>query len=759
MKHSNNYGKETKTDMKTADGDHVELGRFATLAKRIRDHIDRLPTTGPLARADARLWRRVECLEDVGELTARWLEGDIGTCPGYYGRPDEETEELIPTLAALNRSGFVTIGSQPGKGPTRGAWEEPEMRWWWQRAAVDGLAQPEIADRIQEASAASGLLVVRHERAGWRSSWDDAVTVTASGPDETPEPGFQAVEHTSFGTHLSRRDLSTCLGDASGYAGDVPQVTVIDPQWCRNSLLWPVLTEELVQERELVLDPGSMSDARELIEIDHREPELALVETDERELDGQQTLDAAVEEPQQYLGYVDGELVRDERSGAVGHVRVRDDEEIGRYAEVAWGGSFVSDQLEVAIDNGLQREGDVLEAELVNDEPELVAASDDAALITAARYWISDCTWADLASEDVAELSDEDVLRGIDTHYDGGVRAFAEDGCLDAEQPLPFLVDEDGFPTEHVTFQGHTLPDDTYSWVCGKSGCYNGLVEHDTREESLAAAEEHETQHGYVRECVLDDAESMAEPDPDPAELELVESDLPPVLEAEPVGPQLTDDELIGEPELALAEPDLTVDESSAQEATDGTITLDEVVEPELAADEQELTGPDSDDELDGDAEQVMEPEVELTEPSVADPEVEVAEPDQWETDTPESAPTSWWGTSKQWVNDRAGDVTSWASDRAAKAKLWVDELRSGRHRQSFGQWEQTGMFGCTKECTVQVGKNVLGMDLEEMNATFGAGFIGRTVVRNDRERRSFEEQADFIERTQLEGREPELER
>lgn len=662
MKHSNNYGKETKTDMKTADGDHVELGRFATLAKRIRDHIDRLPTTGPLARADARLWRRVECLEDVGELTARWLEGDIGTCPGYYGRPDEETEELIPTLAALNRSGFVTIGSQPGKGPTRGAWEEPEMRWWWQRAAVDGLAQPEIADRIQEASAASGLLVVRHERAGWRRSWDDAVTVTASGPDETPEPGFQAVEHTSFGTHLSRRDLSTCLGDASVYAGDVPQVTVIDPQWCRNSLLWPVLTEELVQERELVLDPGSMSDARELIEIDHREPELALVETDERELDGQQTLDAAVEEPQQYLGYVDGELVRDERSGAVGHVRVRDDEEIGRYAEVAWGGSFVSDQLEVAIDNGLQREGDVLEAELVNDEPELVAASDDAALITAARDWISDCTWSDLAPEDVAELSDEEILRGIEQNYDGGLAAFEEDA---------------GFSTVQEVYGNFFL--------------------------------------AKVQNCsFIDDLN----------------------------GP----DSMVG---------------GAIANVQDGMLTIEEVAEPELVAVEQELDGPDPDDELDGGAEQVTEPEVELTEPTVADPELEVAEPDQWETmsDAPEPAPSSWWGTSKQWVNDRAGDVTSWASDRAAKAKLWVDELRSGRHRQSFGQWEQTGMFGCTKECTVQVGKNVLGMELEEMNATFGAGFIGQAVVRNDMERRSFEEQADFIERTQIEGREPELER
>lgn len=61
-------------------------------------------------------------------------------------------------------------------------------------------------------------------------------------------------------------------------------------------------------------------------------------------------------EPEQYLGFADGEAVRDARTGHLGHVKVRDDEEVGRYAEVAWSGSFVSDELELALDNGLVRD-------------------------------------------------------------------------------------------------------------------------------------------------------------------------------------------------------------------------------------------------------------------------------------------------------------------------------------------------------------------------------------------------------------------
>jgi len=230
------------------------LNRFT---QRIQDQIDRVPARGPLSRHDARLWRQVESLEDIGELTARWLEGDIETHPGYYGRPDEETNELVPALATLNRNGYLTIGSQPGLGPVRGYDGED----WWQRAAVDGLTMDDLtADRLQTASTESGLLTARHEGAGWLCHYEDAIDVTANSKGDV---------HTSFGAHISRSELDLQFdGHLPDAVHAATQLTVVDPEWGRNSLLWPTLVDELVRDRERT-DLGDA--ARERIEISNRE--------------------------------------------------------------------------------------------------------------------------------------------------------------------------------------------------------------------------------------------------------------------------------------------------------------------------------------------------------------------------------------------------------------------------------------------------------------------------------------------------------
>jgi hypothetical protein len=46
--------------------------------------------------------------------------------------------------------------------------------------------------------------------------------------------------------------------------------------------------------------------------------------------------------------------------------------------------------------------------------------------LAAAREWIADCVWRDLDADDVAELTDEEVTRGVARHYDGGLAAFRE---------------------------------------------------------------------------------------------------------------------------------------------------------------------------------------------------------------------------------------------------------------------------------------------------------------------------------------------
>lgn len=45
-------------------------------------------------------------------------------------------------------------------------------------------------------------------------------------------------------------------------------------------------------------------------------------------------------------------------------------------------------------------------------------------LIGEARGWISDCVWANLEPDDVDDLTDEEIRRGVQRHYDGGWDAF-----------------------------------------------------------------------------------------------------------------------------------------------------------------------------------------------------------------------------------------------------------------------------------------------------------------------------------------------
>jgi hypothetical protein len=46
------------------------------------------------------------------------------------------------------------------------------------------------------------------------------------------------------------------------------------------------------------------------------------------------------------------------------------------------------------------------------------------------RIWIGDCSWRD-EPEDLEDLTDDEVIRGINWHYDGGWIQFVEDcRCL-----------------------------------------------------------------------------------------------------------------------------------------------------------------------------------------------------------------------------------------------------------------------------------------------------------------------------------------
>ncbi|WP_329021085.1 DUF6919 domain-containing protein [Streptomyces sp. NBC_01601] len=187
-----------------------------------------------MPRSAARTWSAARTLDDLGELTAQWLEGGLATLAGgaYRGGPDEETAPLVPALAALNRAGCVTIQSQPGlDGPAFDGCR------WQQRAAVMCLTDTAGLQRLTRTAHGAGLLLAVH-RADRRGPVRD-ILVTTWGGDE----------HTSFGGRLRkshvRLEYRGCHRDAVRAAEDAHQVTLVDPQWGRNSLLWPRLTRQL----------------------------------------------------------------------------------------------------------------------------------------------------------------------------------------------------------------------------------------------------------------------------------------------------------------------------------------------------------------------------------------------------------------------------------------------------------------------------------------------------------------------------------
>jgi Domain of unknown function (DUF6919) len=197
-------------------------------------------------------WKKARTLDDLGRLSARWLEGEFDECPSYGGPPDPETTGLIPTLAAVNRAGFLTDQSQPGRGE-RTSWDGLP---YWQRAAVQGYVANgalarwlcSIAENAGELPGFDvGTLWVSMQRAtrrrwDWKSAWP--VTLGADGV------------HTSFGYVMPRRHLrwqfgSWCSKPAIDAVCGAWQVTIVDPVWGRNDVLWPALDRFV---RELTVD-------------------------------------------------------------------------------------------------------------------------------------------------------------------------------------------------------------------------------------------------------------------------------------------------------------------------------------------------------------------------------------------------------------------------------------------------------------------------------------------------------------------------
>ncbi|MGD6765993.1 DUF6919 domain-containing protein [Streptomyces sp. BH097] len=199
-----------------------------------------------MSLADRRAWRSAKTVADLGELMAQWLEGTLASWPGYqpnYG-PDEETAHLVPTLAALNRAGFLTVGSQPGETGT-GA----DGRWWEQKAAVEGFVTDRaLYYRLLTMAQVFGLDVSVSDPA--TSTHDEQITVTTR--DGEPMTGF--------GGALDFRDLSSMWPviktDTFGEVAGAVFLTIAAPQFGRDGeRLWVLLDFLTGQRRQEDSDP------------------------------------------------------------------------------------------------------------------------------------------------------------------------------------------------------------------------------------------------------------------------------------------------------------------------------------------------------------------------------------------------------------------------------------------------------------------------------------------------------------------------
>ncbi|WP_371604949.1 hypothetical protein OG345_41080 (plasmid) [Streptomyces sp. NBC_01220] len=182
-----------------------------------------------MSRAERQLWRAASTLDDLGELTAAWLEGKMQSQPAWQPRfgPDDETLPHVPVLAIANRGGYVTNASQPGRLHTGADGTE-----WRQRAAVEGFVSDSLVlQRLIDTAEQAGLDVVLND-ADHRTK--DAIPVTLRN----------GKPHTTFGRTLGPGDLKVMwrgFPNALILMADAHQLTIVDPDFGPSARLWDVL--------------------------------------------------------------------------------------------------------------------------------------------------------------------------------------------------------------------------------------------------------------------------------------------------------------------------------------------------------------------------------------------------------------------------------------------------------------------------------------------------------------------------------------
>lgn len=175
----------------------------------------------------ARAWREARDFSQLCELGARFLEGELPCFPGW-GAPevDQETDALVPLLAAANRAGFLTLASQRGAPASPGADGRTERR----RAFVCGFAAEGTAQTLEQLSADGELEVAREGR-------DLTLGLRGQEPFLVVGADAAARELEIFAEYIH--------ADALSALRNARYVCLADGTWGRDDRLWPKLARAL----------------------------------------------------------------------------------------------------------------------------------------------------------------------------------------------------------------------------------------------------------------------------------------------------------------------------------------------------------------------------------------------------------------------------------------------------------------------------------------------------------------------------------
>lgn len=180
--------------------------------------------------ASRRLWRAARSFDELCELGARFVAGDLASFPGWgHACLDLESEDLAPLLAALNRSGLLTLCSQPGL-------REP-VRALEQRAFVSGFASDRAVRAVSAYAFAAGIRACV-QRPGEPPRGEVALTSVAGVPRVVTGHDPFPAELACF-EDLIRPELLAELAHR-------PFLTLWDERWGRNDALWTGLANCLV---------------------------------------------------------------------------------------------------------------------------------------------------------------------------------------------------------------------------------------------------------------------------------------------------------------------------------------------------------------------------------------------------------------------------------------------------------------------------------------------------------------------------------